>query len=75
MLGAVQGDSNPAQFIPRLIELHRAGRLPFDRLIHRYPFEKINEAASATIAGTTIKPVLIRRIGPLPVGGRTRRNA
>jgi aryl-alcohol dehydrogenase len=59
MLGAVQGDSNPAQFIPRLIELHRAGRLPFDRLIHRYPFEKINEAASATIAGTTIKPVLV----------------
>jgi aryl-alcohol dehydrogenase len=57
--GTNQGDSNPAQFLPRLMELHRAGRLPFERLIRRFPFERINEAAAEAAAGTAIKPVLV----------------
>jgi aryl-alcohol dehydrogenase len=57
--GTNQGDSNPTQFLPRLIELHRAGRLPFDRLVRRFPFEKINDAAAEAAAGTAIKPVLV----------------
>jgi aryl-alcohol dehydrogenase len=57
--GTNQGDSNPTQFLPRLIELHRAGRLPFDRLVRRFPFEQINEAAAEAAAGTAIKPVLV----------------
>jgi aryl-alcohol dehydrogenase len=59
MRGTNQGDSNPTQFLPRLMKLHREGRLPFDRLIHRFPFEKINEAAAEAAAGTAIKPVLV----------------
>jgi aryl-alcohol dehydrogenase len=57
--GTNQGDSNPTQFLPRLIELHRAGRLPFESLIRRFPFEQINEAAAEAAAGTAIKPVLV----------------
>jgi aryl-alcohol dehydrogenase len=57
--GTNQGDSNPAQFLPRLIDLHLNGRLPFDRLIRRFPFEQINEAAREAVAGTVIKPVLV----------------
>jgi aryl-alcohol dehydrogenase len=57
--GTNQGDSNPAQFLPQLMELHRAGRLPFERLIRRFPFEQINEAAAEAAAGTAIKPVLV----------------
>ena len=59
LLGTNQGDSNPAHFLPRLIELHREGRLPFDRLIRRFPFDQINEAAAEAVAGTAIKPVLV----------------
>ena len=46
-------------FLPRLIALYREGRLPVDRLIERFPFEKINDAAAATLDGSVIKPVLV----------------
>ena len=56
--GIIQGDSNPDEFIPHLIELHLQGRFPFDRLITRYPFEDINTALADMRAGAIIKPVL-----------------
>jgi len=59
LVGTNQGDSNPRQFIPRLIDLHRQGRLPFDRLIRRYAFDQINAAAQDAAEARTIKPVLI----------------
>jgi aryl-alcohol dehydrogenase len=59
LIGTNQGDSNPRQFIPRLIDLYRRGRLPFDRLIRSYPFDQINVAAQDTTEGRSIKPVMI----------------
>jgi aryl-alcohol dehydrogenase len=56
--GVIYGDSLPEVFVPRLLELHRAGRLPFDRLIREFPFAAINEAAAASERGDVIKPVL-----------------
>lgn len=56
--GIIQGDSVPNLFIPQLIELHRQGRFPFDRLIKFYSFDDINRAAADSEAGTAIKPVL-----------------
>ena len=41
-----------------MIELHRQGRFPFDRLIRFYPFSEINRAVEEAEQGTTIKPVL-----------------
>jgi aryl-alcohol dehydrogenase len=58
LVGTNQGDANPRQFIPRLIELHRQGRLPYDRLIRSYAFDQINLAAQDAVQGRTIKPVL-----------------
>jgi aryl-alcohol dehydrogenase len=58
LVGTNQGDANPRQFIPRLIELHRQGRLPYDRLIRSYAFDQINLAAQDAAQGQTIKPVL-----------------
>jgi aryl-alcohol dehydrogenase len=55
--GIVQGDSVPDKFIPHLIDLYLAGRFPFDRLITKYPFREINEAAEDQAAGRTVKPV------------------
>ncbi|MDX2376932.1 NAD(P)-dependent alcohol dehydrogenase [Microbacterium sp. LRZ72] len=54
----IEGDSVPQVFIPRLIELWRQGRFPFDRLVREYPFDQINEAFAASERGDVIKPVV-----------------
>lgn len=59
LVGVIEGESSPADFIPRLLELHLQGRFPFDRLITKYPFEEINRAVAASLDGTAIKPVLV----------------
>src|SRR5213595_1874075 len=56
--GVVQGDSKPREFIPRLVDLFMEGRFPLDRLITRYDFAAINQAAADATSGATIKPVL-----------------
>ncbi|GAB3198282.1 NAD(P)-dependent alcohol dehydrogenase [Nocardioides hungaricus] len=57
--GVLQGDSVPARSIPRLVELHRSGLLPFERLQRTYPFEAINRAAADCLEGDVVKPVLL----------------
>jgi aryl-alcohol dehydrogenase len=56
--GIIEGDAVPDLFIPKLIELNRQGRFPYDRLIKYYPFEKINQAVEDMEKGLVIKPVL-----------------
>ncbi|MGZ3494632.1 MAG: hypothetical protein ACXWM6_08230 [Thermodesulfobacteriota bacterium] len=57
-LGIIQGDAVPQRFIPKLIDLYRAGEFPFDRLIKFYDFSEINRAIADAKRGVTIKPVL-----------------
>ena len=59
--GISQGDSIPRVFVPRLIDLYRLGRFPFDELVEFYDFEEVNRAAEDLEAGRAVKPVL--RIG------------
>lgn len=56
--GCTQGESNVQRFLPELIELYRAGKLPIDRLVKHYPHAAINEAVADMLAGSTIKAVL-----------------
>ena len=56
--GCVQGESKVQEFLPQLIELYRAGKLPIDRLIRHYPHAEINDAVADMLAGKTIKAVL-----------------
>ncbi|MEC5317572.1 NAD(P)-dependent alcohol dehydrogenase [Brenneria populi subsp. brevivirga] len=56
--GIVEGESTPDILIPRLIDLHRQGRFPFDRLVTFYPFEQINQAIRDAERGITIKAVI-----------------
>jgi aryl-alcohol dehydrogenase len=56
--GLVEGESNADVFIPHLIEMHRQGRFPFDRLIRHYDFDDINAAIAASESGETIKPIV-----------------
>jgi aryl-alcohol dehydrogenase len=57
--GIIEGDSDPDIFIPELIALHLAGRLPFDRLVRRYPFTAINQAIADQHAGHCVKALLM----------------
>ncbi|MGH8907571.1 MAG: NAD(P)-dependent alcohol dehydrogenase [Egibacteraceae bacterium] len=59
VVGTNQGDSNPKRFIPQLIELHRRGRLPFDRLLRFFPLARVNDAVASALSGETVKPVLL----------------
>ncbi|HKS45836.1 MAG TPA: NAD(P)-dependent alcohol dehydrogenase [Amycolatopsis sp.] len=58
LVGVIEGDSVPAKFIPRMIELYQQGRFPFDKLITTLPFEQINEAIDAAHHGKLVKAVL-----------------
>jgi aryl-alcohol dehydrogenase len=56
--GILGGDAIADLFIPKLIELYRQGRFPFDRLITFYPFDDIEQAVKDMEMGKVIKPVL-----------------
>ncbi|GLY08174.1 NAD(P)-dependent alcohol dehydrogenase [Actinoplanes sp. NBRC 101535] len=56
--GVVEGDAVPSDFLPKLIDLHRRGLLPVQRLVTEYPFAEIETAARDAAAGRVIKPVL-----------------
>ena len=53
-----EGDSNPRSFVPVLADLVMQGRMPLEKLITTFPFERIEEAAAAAHDGSAIKPVL-----------------
>lgn len=54
----LEGNADPKTFIPHLIELWRAGRFPFDRLIEEFSLTEIDAAEEASLSGRVIKPVL-----------------
>jgi aryl-alcohol dehydrogenase len=56
--GIIEGLSNPPNFIPRLVELYRQGRFPFDKLVKFYGLDDINQAVHDSETGVTVKPVL-----------------
>jgi aryl-alcohol dehydrogenase len=59
LTGVIEGDTVPGRFIPRLLELHAAGRFPFERLITTFPFADIGAAVDAARRGRVVKPVLV----------------
>jgi aryl-alcohol dehydrogenase len=57
--GVIQGESQPKEFIPQLVDLLMQGKMPVDRMITFYDLADINRAAHDSLSGTTIKPVLL----------------
>jgi alcohol dehydrogenase len=58
--GCYMGSSVPLRDIPRLIALHRAGRLPVERLLtHRLRFDRINEGFDRLREGSAIRQVVV----------------
>ncbi len=58
LIGVIEGNSVPDSFIPHLIEQHKAGRLPYNRFLTRYPFHRISDALADARSGAAIKAVL-----------------
>lgn len=56
--GITEGGSIPTVFIPKLIDLYKSGRFPFDKMVTFYPFEEINQAAEDSENGKTLKAIL-----------------
>ena len=58
VLGVMEGDADPDVFIPELVALYRAGKLPLGRLIGYFNLQHIDEAFAAARSGRVIKPVI-----------------
>jgi S-(hydroxymethyl)glutathione dehydrogenase/alcohol dehydrogenase len=59
LIGSVYGSGDPLQDVPRLVELHRSGRLKLGELAARvYPLEGVNEALDALAKGTGGRGIL-----------------
>lgn len=56
--GVVNGDCDPAELIPQLVDMYLAGTFPIDRLSAFYPLSQINQAVADSNSGKTIKPIL-----------------
>ncbi|AKE01513.1 alcohol dehydrogenase (plasmid) [Rhodococcus erythropolis] len=59
LVGVIEGDAIPSEFIPRMIGLYKEGRFPFDKLIDTFAFTDINTAIDAAHHGTVTKAVVV----------------
>ncbi len=56
--GTMGGDSDIQRFIPRLLDYHRQGLFPVEKLVRYYDFDEINLAIDDSERGETIKAVV-----------------
>lgn len=59
VLGILEGDAVPDEFIPMMVKWHAEGQFPFDKMITKFPFSKINEAVEAQHKGEVVKVFLV----------------
>jgi aryl-alcohol dehydrogenase len=58
LIGVVEGESDGDTFIPKLVDLWKRGKFPFERLVTFYDFAEINTAIHDSHSGKSIKPIL-----------------
>jgi len=58
IFGIIEGNAVSDVFIPEMVELHKQGRFPIDRMITFYDLDRINEAVEDAESGRTLKAVL-----------------
>ena len=58
MVGTLGGSGRSEPLIGTLVELHRQGRFPFDRLVRFYELGEIEQALADSAKGEVLKPVL-----------------
>lgn len=57
--GSIEGDVTPSEYIPKMIQWQKEGKLPIEQLIKYYKAEDFETALEDMHKGTTIKPVLL----------------
>ncbi|SHU39423.1 aryl-alcohol dehydrogenase AdhB [Mycobacteroides abscessus subsp. abscessus] len=65
LVGVIEGSAIPREFLPRLVELWRAGRFPIENLLTTYPLTEIARAEQDLRSGAVIKPVLLPAAGTI----------
>ncbi len=58
VIGILGGSGRSTALIGTLIDLHRQGRFPFDRLVSWFDLDHVEEALEASHRGEVLKPVL-----------------
>lgn len=59
LMSSLEGDSDPREMVPRMIQMRAEGTLDLDPLVTTYPFAEINTAVADVLAGKVVKPVLV----------------
>ncbi|KAK8121305.1 Alcohol dehydrogenase superfamily- zinc-type [Apiospora kogelbergensis] len=57
--GAVMGQCDTAEYIPRMIRWWRDGDFPFERLVQSFSFDDYEAAIESMIKGTVVKPIMV----------------
>ncbi|KAK7423658.1 hypothetical protein QQX98_000848 [Neonectria punicea] len=57
-IGVVEGGSHPQKFIPQLMELHRQGHFPVDKLCKVYSVKDFDRALDDLRQGKVVKPII-----------------
>lgn len=58
-IGVMEGDSNPKEFIPQMVQWVKDGSLPLHKLVEFYPAADFEKAIHDMNSGNTTKPVLL----------------
>jgi aryl-alcohol dehydrogenase len=57
--GSIVGHQAPAVLVPRVLDLHRQGRFPFEAMISTYALGDIDKAVDDVRSGAAVKAVLL----------------
>lgn len=57
--GSIEGDVTPSEYIPKMIQWQKEGKLPIEKLIKYYKVEDFGKALDDMHKGSCIKPILI----------------
>jgi len=59
LVGVIEGDRDPAEALPELVQWCKDGTLPVDKLLKHYPAQDYDNARTAMEKGEVIKGVLV----------------
>ncbi|KAK7529569.1 chaperonin 10-like protein [Phyllosticta citribraziliensis] len=58
IIGTVEGDATPSEFVPKMVAWFKGGRFPVDKLVRLYRAEEWHEAVRDMELGKTVKAVI-----------------
>lgn len=58
LIGAIEGQAFPPEYVPQMIQWYRDGRFPIDKFFKLIPAEDFDQGLREMHDGTTVKPIL-----------------